>query len=89
MSIISEQIRAAKAMIRWSGSDLAAASGVSLSSIRRVEATEGVPQGQNMRTILAIKVALESAGVEFIGTPDDRPGVRLAKSHRQDADLKD
>ncbi|MDB0048279.1 hypothetical protein N9F12_02440 [Burkholderiaceae bacterium] len=89
MSITSEQIRAAKAMIRWSGEDLAVASGISLSSVRRIESTIGVPQAQNMRTVLAIKTALESAGVEFIGTPDDRPGVRLAKSHRQDADVKD
>jgi hypothetical protein len=26
---------------------------------------------------LAIKAALEGGGVEFIGTPEDRPGVRL------------
>jgi hypothetical protein len=80
VSITSEQIRAAKAIIRWSGEDLAAAAGVSLSSIRRVEASIGVPQTQNMRTVLAIKAALEAAGVEFIGTPDDRPGVRLKTS---------
>ena len=77
MSITSEQIRAAKAMLRWSGEDLAGAAGVSLSSIRRVEAAIGVPQGQNMKTVLAIQKALEAAGVEFIGTPDNAPGVRL------------
>jgi hypothetical protein len=27
--------------------------------------------------VMAIKNALEKAGIEFIGTPDDRPGVRL------------
>ena len=80
MSITSEQIRAAKAMIRWSGEDLAAASGLSLSSIRRIEALTGIPQAQSMRTVLSIKEALESAGIEFIGTPDDQPGVRLKKS---------
>jgi hypothetical protein len=37
---------------------------------------EGVPSGQ-VRTILAIKEALESAGVEFIGAPEQNPGVRL------------
>ena len=77
MSITSEQIRAAKAMIRWSGEDLAAASGLSLSSIRRIEALTGIPQAQSMRTILSIKEALENAGIEFIGTPEDKPGVRL------------
>ena len=77
MSITSEQIRAAKAIIRWSGEDLAQAAGVSLSSIRRIEAASGIPKNQNMKTVLAIKTALEAAGVEFIGTADDRPGVRL------------
>jgi len=27
----------------------------------------------------AVQKALEKAGIEFIGTPDDRPGVRLKK----------
>lgn len=80
MSITSDQIRAAKAMLRWSGDDLANAAGVSLSSIRRVEAAVGVPQGQNMKTVLAIQKALEAAGVEFIGTPDEGPGVRLRQA---------
>jgi len=77
MSITSAQIRAAKAIIRWSGEDLALAAGVSLSSIRRIEAASGIPKDQNMRTVLAVRAALEAAGVEFIGSPDDRPGVRL------------
>ena len=78
MSIItSDQVRAAKALLRWSGEDLADKSGVSLSTIRRVEAAESIPEGQNLKTLFAIKVALEGGGVEFIGTPEDRPGVRL------------
>jgi transcriptional regulator with XRE-family HTH domain len=80
MSITSEQIRAAKALIRWSGENLAEASGVSLSSIRRIEALDGLPKSQSLRILMAIKTALEGAGVEFIGTPEDGPGVRLKKS---------
>lgn len=75
--ISSSQVRAAKALLRWSGEDLASKAGVSLSTIRRVESSEGIPEAQNIKTIMAIKKALEDAGVEFIGTPDDRPGVRL------------
>jgi hypothetical protein len=41
-----------------------------------MEVMEGVPSGQ-VRTLMAIKEALENAGVEFIGTPEDHPGVRL------------
>jgi ribosome-binding protein aMBF1 (putative translation factor) len=75
--ISSDQIRAAKAILRWSGEDLAQRAGVSLSTIRRVESSVGIPETQNMKTLVSIKRALEDGGVEFIGTPDDRPGVRL------------
>ena len=75
--ISSDQIRAAKAILRWSGEELAQRAGVSLSTIRRVESSMGVHETQNMMTLVSIKKALEEGGVEFIGTPDDRPGVRL------------
>lgn len=75
--ILSSQVRAAKALLRWSGEDLASKAGVSLSTVRRVESSDGMPESQNIKTIIAIKKALEEAGVEFIGSPDDRPGVRL------------
>lgn len=83
MSIVtSEQIRAGKALLRWSGEELAAKAGVSLSTIRRVEAATGVPEGQNLKTLMAITNALEAAGVEFIGSPDNAPGVCLRpKNH--------
>ena len=41
-----------------------------------MEVMEGVPSGQ-VRTLMAIKDTLEAAGVEFIGTPEEDPGVRL------------
>jgi len=41
-----------------------------------MEVMEGVPSGQ-VRTIEALRVALEAAGVEFVGSPSDAPGVRL------------
>ncbi len=37
---------------------------------------EGVPAG-NIKTLSAIQAALEQAGIEFIGSPNDSPGVRL------------
>ena len=63
-------------MIRWSAADLALAAGIGSATIKRMEVMEGVPSG-NVKTLLALKAALEAAGVEFVGTPDDRPGVRL------------
>ena len=75
--ITGSQVRAAKALIRWSGFDLSQKSGVSLSTIRRIEAVDGLPDSASVKLLHAIQQALEEAGVEFIGTPDHQPGVRL------------
>ena len=74
--ITSEQIRAARQLIRVTADDLASKSGVGVATIRRFELMAGVPSG-NARFVEAIQAALEGMGVEFIGTPEDRPGVRL------------
>ncbi len=74
--ITTSQIRAARALVRWSATDLANKSGIGISTIKRLEVMSGVPT-INISTMVAIQAALESAGIEFIGSPDDRPGVRL------------
>jgi transcriptional regulator with XRE-family HTH domain len=74
--IISEQIRAARQLLRITADELANLSGVGVATIRRYELMSGVPSG-NARSVEAIQQALEAGGVEFIGTPEDRPGVRL------------
>ena len=74
--ISTDQIRAARAFLRWTALDLAQASGVGVATIRRMEVTHGVPEG-NIKTLAAIQTALEAAGIEFIGSPSDAPGVRL------------
>ena len=79
--ITSSQIRAARALLRWSGKDLAEKSGIGFSTIMKMESDVGVPNS-NFKTFEAIKKAFEDEGVEFIGTPDDRPGVRLNVSKK-------
>lgn len=74
--ITTSQIRAARALVRWSANDLAAKSGVGISTIKRLEVMDGVPT-INISTMVAIQKALEEVGVEFVGSPEDRPGVRL------------
>ena len=74
--ITSEQIRAARQLIRITADQLAKSSGVGVATIRRFELMSGVPSG-NARLVESIQRSLEDAGVEFVGTPDDRPGVRL------------
>jgi len=74
--ITSSQIRAARALLKWTAQNLADSSGVAISTIKRLELMPGVPSGQ-VRILAAIQGALEKAGVEFIGSPGDAPGVRL------------
>jgi ribosome-binding protein aMBF1 (putative translation factor) len=72
--ITSDQIRAARALLRWSSEDLSKRSGIGTATIKRIEVMSGVPNG-NIRTLVAIKEALELGGVEFTGTPESSPGV--------------
>ena len=72
----SAQLRAARALLRWSAADLAKMSGVGTATIQRMEVMDGVPTG-NVKTLLALKRALEDAGVEFVGSPEKSPGVCL------------
>jgi transcriptional regulator with XRE-family HTH domain len=75
--ITSCQIRAARALINWSARELAVKSGVGVATVRRMELAEGIPSS-NAQNLELVKRALELLGVEFIGTPEDRPGVRLS-----------
>ena len=70
----SELLRAARALLRWQQRDLAAASAVSLATIKRLEAMGGVLIA-HASTVTALRRALEAAGIEF--TNGNQPGVRL------------
>jgi len=74
--ITGSQIRMARAALRWSIKELAEISGVSVPTIFRLEQDDGLAPSRT-QTLLDIKTALENAGVEFIGTPENGPGVRL------------
>jgi transcriptional regulator with XRE-family HTH domain len=74
------QIKAARALLAWSQSDLARASSVSEPTIKRLEANDGEIGGRS-ETAEKIRAALEAAGVEFIPENGGGAGVRLKKSH--------
>lgn len=78
MALTSEQLRAARALLRWEQRDVADASKVSLPSIKRLEGKPGQLGAQD-RTVEAIRSALEAAGVEFIPENGGGAGVRMAK----------
>jgi hypothetical protein len=60
--------------------------GIGIQTIKPLEVVEGIPQGR-VQTLLDIKSALEAAGIEFIGMPNEGPGIRLRslRSHHRDA----
>jgi transcriptional regulator with XRE-family HTH domain len=73
------QIKAARALLGWSQEDLARAADVSVPTIKRLEASEGLLGGRS-ETGEKIQKALQAAGVEFIDENGGGPGVRLRKS---------
>ena len=74
--ITGQQIRAARNALRWSADVLAQAAGVNPKTVRRIEAVDGLPDS-TISTMSRLKSTLESAGIEFIGTPEDGPGIRI------------
>jgi transcriptional regulator with XRE-family HTH domain len=81
MPLTSAQIRAARALIRWSAEDLARETALSVATIRRAEIAEG-EISMTAANDLAVRRALEAAGVEFIDENGGGPGVRLRKRER-------
>jgi len=78
--ITAAQLRAARALAGMDQRALAAAADLSLPTIQRMEAREGVIRG-NVDSLMKLIAALEAAGVELIGegTVSDHEGrgVRL------------
>ena len=72
--ISGAEIRAARALLRWSAEKLAKECGLSVGSIQTAERTDDMPSSMLSGNLLAIKTALEKGGVEF--NPEGL-GVRL------------
>jgi transcriptional regulator with XRE-family HTH domain len=69
-----KQIKAARALLGWSQEDLAGRANVSVPTVKRLEAADGLLGGRE-ETGIKLRRALEVAGIEF--TNGDHPGVRL------------
>jgi transcriptional regulator with XRE-family HTH domain len=78
--ITAAQLRAARALVGMDQRALAAASGLSLPTIQRMEASEGVIRG-NVDSLMKLIAALEAAGVELINdgavSEEGGRGIRL------------
>jgi transcriptional regulator with XRE-family HTH domain len=80
--LTAAQMRAARALVGMEQKALAAASGVSLPTIQRMEASNGVVRGV-IDSLMKVMAALEVAGIEFINegvaSTGGGRGVRLRK----------
>ncbi len=76
--ITGAQVRAARALLRWSAKDLAKEAGVGVATVSRAEVEDGATSltSANLR---AIRQALESAGIEFIPENGSGVGVRFKR----------
>ncbi len=80
--ITAEQIRGARAMLRWSAKQLSERSGVSLPTVQRMEGDRG-PLRSSAENILKVQNSLEDAGIAFIDESNELgPGVRLKRQEK-------
>ena len=81
--LTAAQMRAARALVGMEQRTLAELSGVSLPTIQRMEASNGVVRGV-IETLMKVMSALEAAGVEFINegavSSGGGRGVRLRRA---------
>ncbi|HVC10197.1 MAG TPA: helix-turn-helix transcriptional regulator [Burkholderiales bacterium] len=86
--ITSQQLRAARALLGLDQRALAAACGLSLPTIQRMETSDGVVRG-NVESLMKLIEALDRAGVELIGegavSAEGGRGVRLKRTPQRPA----
>jgi len=80
--LTSAQIRASRGLLRWTAEDLARAAALGLATVKRAEAADH-ETSLTTANDLAVRRALETAGVEFIDENGGGPGVRLRKRHQK------
>jgi hypothetical protein len=76
LAIISQQLRAARALLRWTAQDVADAAHLGVATVRRAEMQDGI-LGVTAANEAAIQRALEAAGIEFIPANGGGVGVRF------------
>ncbi len=76
-SIAPVQIRAARAMLDWSMTDLSRAAGVSVSTIKRFEDGRSAPVSDD--TVAKMQGAVEAQGVRFLADDGNGLGVRFRR----------
>lgn len=78
----ANQIRAARALLNWSQSELVEKSGLSLTTIRRMEDDKIGPERSSAGNVAMVVKIIEDAGVIFLDEGDQTqggPGVRVSE----------
>lgn len=70
----ANQIRAARALLNWSQGELVEKSGLSLTTIRRMEDDKIGPERSSAGNVAAVTKIIEDAGVVFLNEGDQTPG---------------
>ena len=70
------QIKAARALLGWSATELAERCGIGSATVKRYELQDGYPKA-TVQNLAAIQAVFEKSGVEFLGDPLKNPGVML------------
>lgn len=76
--ITAEQIKAARAALGVTVRQIAQETGIGSATLKRYEATWGVPKSRKGH-LHTLREFFQAAGIEFIGSPDDRPGIRIGR----------
>lgn len=87
MELTGNHLKAARALVGIDQDRLAELSGVSINTVRNMEACGDRPIGGYVRTREQVQSALEALGIEF--TNGTSPGVRLARRGRGSAGTQD
>jgi len=78
----SHQIRAARALLRWSAQELADKACLGISTVQRMEGADNIPSA-SANNLDAVQKTLEAAGIVFLpdgANIDGGPGVRLKRN---------
>lgn len=80
LAMTIEQLRAARGLLGWSQSELAARAGLSLPTVKRLEGEFGPRVSEEARAKL--RHAIEAAGIEFIDENGGGLGVRFRRPRK-------
>ena len=74
--ITGDQLKAARSVSGFSVQQLSDVTGLATMTIKRYEGSRGVPKSRKGHLEL-LKKFFEARGIEFVGAPDEGPGIRI------------